>query len=74
MKGECVDHIHVCCWTARTVSKGATTEGSGGGGEPPKIWTDHPQLFWWRVWLPFRNRLQSTKTGYTIRILFCTIT
>jgi len=46
----------------------------GCGGPDPQNLDGPPQLFWWRVWLPLRNRLQCTKLGIPSRILFCTIT
>jgi len=49
-------------------NKGATT---GGGIRTPQNLDGPPQVFWWRVWLLLRNRLQSTKLG--IPSEFCSV-
>ena len=57
--------------TACPQFKGATTGRVGGRGSgSPKIWSDHPN-FWWRAWLPLRNRLQTTKLN--IPSVFCSV-
>jgi len=61
------------CWHLTTCPplfpNGATTGGSG--GPDPQNLDGPPQLFWWRVWLPLRNTLQSTKLG--IPSVFCSV-
>jgi len=53
-------------WVVHHTSKGATT-----GRPDPQNLDRPPQLFWWRVWLPLRNRLQCTKLD--IPSLFCSV-
>ena len=50
--------------------QGRNQWGVGEVRTPPNL-DGPPQPFWWRVWLPLRNRLQCTKLG--IPSVFCSV-
>ena len=66
-----VESRRIGCSISSIRSQGHNHWGIRGVRTPPKNWRDHPNFFWWRVWLPLRNRLQCTKLG--IPSAFCSV-
>jgi len=64
--------VLVCTQKIDCSTQGRNHWGGGSWGSgPPQNLEGPSQLFWWRVWLPLRNRLQCTKL--CIPSVFCSV-